>query len=172
MKYANINRTGAGGTRRCRSRRVRDAQLVRLETELSAQRAEVAALREENYDLERRLRKVEQWQYDQGPWTSSPRMETTPEVFSACELNSNDDNDNAGDMSVGSVTTSHTSMSTVTTTIRSSNTRSASSSTGSRWCGTPRSGRTMSSSTRRSSLQQLQEEYATSTETLESSQTE
>ena len=165
MKYANINRTGAGGTRRCRSRRVRDAQLVRLETELSAQRAEVAALREENYDLERRLRKVEQWQYDQGPWTSSPRMETTPEVFSACELNSNDDNDNAGDMSVGSVTTSHTSMSTVTTTITSS-------STGSRWCGTPRSGWSKSSSTKRTSLQQLQEEYATTTETLESSQTD
>ena len=144
MKYANINRTGAGRTRRCRSQRVRDARLVQLETELSAQRAEVAALREENCDMEQRLRKVEQWQYDQGPWTSSPRMETTPEVFSAYEPNDNDDN-NAGDMSVGSVITSHTSTSTVTTTTRSSSTRPVSSSFESRWCSTPRSGRTTSS---------------------------
>ena len=165
MKYANINRTGAGRTRRCRNQRVRDAKLVQLETELSAQRAEVAALREENCDMKLRLRNLEQWQHDQGPWTSSPRMETTPEEFNPCELNSDDDNDNAEDMSVGMVTTSHTNMSTVTTTITSS-------STGSRWCGTPRSGWSKSSSTKRTSLQQLQEEYATTTETLESSQTE
>ena len=171
MKYANINRTGAGGTRRNRGRRVRDAQLVRLEAELAAQRAEMEALREENHDMSQRLRRVEQWQYDQGPMTSSPRMETTPEVFSPREPSDNDNN-NAEDVSVGSVITSHTTTSTVTTTTRSSSARPVSSSSENRWCSTPRSGRSSGSLMRRTSLQMLQEEYATTTETMESSQTE